>query len=136
MIYFNDSKAFVEYSNDLNDIYKKHLRIKSKQKTKTFSFFDDMMADMFSDKKFNPIVTELFIREEKLKAYLVFIITQFYFAVPKYFRLYSTRYFVMKIPNKIELRKVAFNHSSGIGFQSFKNLHKKMYIKNKFFFSY
>ena len=76
MIYFNDSKAFVEYSNDLNDIYKKHLRIKSKQKTKTFSFFDDMMADMFSDKKFNPIVTELFIRGEKLKAYLVFIITQ------------------------------------------------------------
>ena len=108
MIYFNDSKAFVEYLNHLNDIYKKHLRTKSKQKTKTFSFFYDMMADMFSDKKFNPIVTELFIRGKKLKAYLVFIITQSYFAVPKYFRLYSTRYFVMKIPNKYRTSKSCF----------------------------
>ena len=44
--------------------------------------FDDMIADMLSNKKPNPIVTELFIRGRKLNISLVFI-TQSYFAVPK-----------------------------------------------------
>ena len=35
--------------------------------------FDDMIADMLSNKKLNPIVTELFIRGRKLNIYLVFI---------------------------------------------------------------
>ena len=43
---------------------------------------DDMIADMLSNKKLNPRVTELFIRGRKLDIYLVFI-TQSYFAVPK-----------------------------------------------------
>ena len=42
-----------------------------------------MIADMLSNKKLNPIVTELFIRGRKLNIYLVFI-TQSYFAVQKY----------------------------------------------------
>ena len=41
-----------------------------------------MIADMLSNKKLNPIVTELFIRGKKLNISLVFI-TQSYFAVPK-----------------------------------------------------
>ena len=44
--------------------------------------FDDMTADTVSNKKLNPIVTELFIRGGKLNISLVFI-TQSYFAVPK-----------------------------------------------------
>ena len=43
--------------------------------------YDDT-ADMFSDKKVTPIVTELFIRERKLNISLIFI-TQSYFIVPK-----------------------------------------------------
>ena len=58
-----------------------------------------MIADMLSNKKLNPIVTELFIRERKLNISLVFI-TQFFFAVPKNIRLNSTHCFVMKIPNQ------------------------------------
>ena len=53
---------------------------------------------MLSDKKLNPIVTELFIRGRKLNISLVFI-TKSYFTVPKNIRLNSTHYFVMKIPN-------------------------------------
>ena len=49
---------------------------------KTVIIFYDMIADMLSNKKLNPIVTELFIRGRKLNISLVFI-TQFYFAVPK-----------------------------------------------------
>ena len=58
-----------------------------------------MIADTFSNRKLNLIVTELFIRERKLNISLVFI-TQSYFAVLKNVRLNLTRYFVIKIPNK------------------------------------
>ena len=61
-----------------------------------------MIAYMLSNKKLNPIVTQLFIRGRKQNIYLVFI-TQSYFAVPKTTRLNLTHYFVMKIRNKREL---------------------------------
>ena len=86
--------------------------------------FDDMIADVVSNKKLNPIVTQLFIRGRKLNISIVFS-TQSYFAVPKNIRLNSTHYFVTKIPSKRELQQVAFNHSSDIDFQDFMNLYKK-----------
>ena len=67
-----------------------------------------MIADTLSNKKLNPIVTELFIRGRKLKIYLAFI-TQSYFSVPKNIRLNYTHYFIMKTPNKRELQQIAFN---------------------------
>ena len=52
--------------------------------------------------------------------------TQPYFAVPKNIRLNSTRYFVMKIPNKKrKLQQFAFNNSPDINLQGFENLFKK-----------
>ena len=62
-----------------------------------------MIADMINNKKLNSIVTDLFIRGKKLNIYLVFI-TQSYFKFPKYVRLNSTHFFIMKIPNKRELQ--------------------------------
>ena len=62
-------------------------------------FFDDMIADKLTNKKLNPITTELFIRGRELNISLVFI-TQFYFSVPKNIRLTSTHYFIIKISNK------------------------------------
>ena len=55
---------------------------------------------MLSNKKLNPIVTEVFTRGRKIN---IFFITQSYFAVPKNIRLNSSHYFVMKIPIKREL---------------------------------
>ena len=88
--------------------------------------FDDMIADMLSNKQFNPLVTELFITGRKINIYFVFI-TQSYFAVPKNITLNSTHHFNMKIQynsistqhklkykfniNKRELQQIAFNHS-------------------------
>ena len=83
-----------------------------------------MIADMLSNKKLNPIATELFIRGRKLNISLVFI-TQSCLAVPKNIRLNSTHYFVMKIPNKRKLQQIPFNQSSDIEFQDFINLYKK-----------
>ena len=69
-----------------------------------------MIADMFSNKKRNSLVTELFIRGRKLNISIVFI-TQSNFSVPKNIRLNSTQYFIMKIPNMRALQQIAFNHS-------------------------
>ena len=69
------------------------------KKQKILIVFDDVIADMLSNKVFNPITTELFIKKRKLIISLVFI-TQSYFAVPKNIRLNSTNYFLTNISNK------------------------------------
>ena len=98
----------------MDDIYKNIEECNPNKKQKILIVFDDMIADMLSDKKLNPIVTELFIRGRKLNTSLVFI-TQSYFAFPNNIRLYnSIQNFVMRIPNKRELQQTAFNHSSFI----------------------
>ena len=94
------------------------------KKRKILIVFDYLIADMLSNKKLNPIVTELFVRGRKLNISFVFI-TQSYFAVPKNIRLISNNYFVMKISNKIDFQQIAFNQSSDIDFQNFMNLYKK-----------
>ena len=90
--------------------------------------FDDMTVDMLSNKKRNPIVTELFFSCKKLNIILVFI-TQSCFVVPKNITINSTHYFIMKIPNKRELQQIAFNYSSDIDFIDFINLYKKCFAK-------
>ena len=74
---------------------------------------------MVSNRKLNPVVTELFIRGRKLNISLVFI-TKSYFAVPKIIM----HYFVIKIPKKQEPQKIACNNSSDIDFKDFMNLYK------------
>ena len=78
---------------------------------------------MLNKKKLSPIVTELFIRGRKLNISLVFI-TQSYVVIPRNIRLNSTDYFIMKIPNKQELQRIASNNLSNIGFKDFMNLYK------------
>ena len=75
------------------DIYGSIEDYNPNKKRKILIVFDDMIADMLINKKLNPIVTELFIRDRKLNISLVFI-TQSYFAVPKDIRLNSTHYFI------------------------------------------
>ena len=122
--YFNDPKAFIEYSNDMHDVYKNIDEYNHDKENKILIVFDDMIADMVDNKKLNSIVTELFIRGRKLNISLVFI-TQSYFKVPKDVRLNTTHFFIMKIPNKRELQQIALNHSSDIDYKDFVNIYKK-----------
>ena len=110
------------------DIYKNIEEYNPNKKQKILIVFDDMTAHKLSNKKLNPIVTELFITGKKLNISLAFI-TQYYFAMPKNFRLDSTHYFIMKVPNKRELQQIAFNHSSDIDFQDFMNFYKNCTAK-------
>ena len=122
--HFKDPKFFMEYSNDMSDVYKNIEDYNPNKKRKILIVFDDMIADMIKNKIINPIVTELFIRGRKLGISIVFI-TQSYFKVSKDVKLNSTHVFIMKIPNKRELLQTALNHSSDIDFKDFMKIHKK-----------
>ena len=117
------SKAFIEYSNDMDGVYENIEEYNPDNKCKIFMAFDGIIVDMLSNKELNPIVTELLIRGRKLNISLLFI-TQSYFTVPKNIRLNSTHYFIMKIPNKQELQLIAFIHSSDSDIKKFANLYK------------
>ena len=64
--HFNDSKAFIEYSSDMRDVYKNINYYNTDKENKILIVFDDMTADMIHNKKLDSMVTELFIRERKL----------------------------------------------------------------------
>ena len=86
--HFNASKAFIEYSNDIDNVYKSIEEYTWNEKWKISIVFHDVIVDMLSNEKFDKIVTELFIRRSKLNISLAFI-TQSYFAVPNNVRLNS-----------------------------------------------
>ena len=120
----DDPKVFIEYLDDMQDVYKNIDEYNTVKERKVLTVFDDMIADMINNKKVNSIVTDLFIRGRKLNISLVFI-TQSYFKVPKDVRLNSTHFFIMKIPNKRELQQIALNHSSDINSKDFIKIYKK-----------
>ena len=92
----HDSKAFIECSNTMNDVYENTDEYNPNRKRKILIVFDDMIADIMTNKKFQAIVKELFIRCRKLNISLAFI-TQSYFSVPKDVRLNSTHFWLWKL---------------------------------------
>ena len=88
----NDSKAFIECSNAMDDVYKNIDDYNPNRRRKILIVFDDMIANIMTNKKFQAILKELFIRCRKRNISLVFI-TQSYFSVPKDVRLNPTHYF-------------------------------------------
>ena len=116
--YLNDPQAFIEYSNNINDVYENIDNYNPNKDRKIVIVFDDMIAE-----KLPPRITELFIRGRKLNLSIVFI-TQSYFRTPKDIRLNATHYFLMKIPNKRELQQICFNHSADTDFKDFQKIYK------------
>ena len=112
--HLNDSKAFIECSNTMNGVYENIDHYNLNRRRKILIVFD-MIADIMTNKKFQSIIKELFIRSRKLNISLAFI-TQSYFSVPKDVRLNSTYYLIMKINNKRELQNIAINHSADIDY--------------------
>ena len=92
-------KAFVDYSQTVDDVYENLKDYNPINKRRALIVFDDMIADMESDKKLSTKVTELFPRGRKLNISLVFIL-KCYLKVPKTTRLNVTHYFIMRIPTK------------------------------------
>ena len=118
--HFNDPKAFIEYSNDMHDVYKNIDDYNPDKENKILIVFDDMIADMINNKKLNSIV----IRGRKCNISLVFI-TQSHFKVPKNVRLNTTHFSIAKIP-----KKENFNELVQIIHQIFEQKISLIFIEN------
>ena len=66
----------------MDDIYKNIQEYNANKKRNILIVFYDLIAEMLSNKKLNPVITELFIKGRKLNISLVFI-TQSYFSVQR-----------------------------------------------------
>ena len=60
--HLNDSKAFIECSNTMGDVYENIDDYNPNRKRKILIVFDDMIADIMTNKKFQAIIKELFLR--------------------------------------------------------------------------
>ena len=119
----NDPHAFIEYSNDMNDLLEDINNYnKKKRDKKVLIIFDDKIADIMRSEKFKAIVKELFTRCRKLNISIIFI-TQSYFRTPKDARLNSTHYILMKIGNKKELKSIAEENLGHLDFKDFLKLY-------------
>ena len=83
--HFNDPDAFTECSNTMDGVYE-NIDNYTTETEKVLIVFDDMIADIMTNKKIQAIIKELFIRCKKLNISFVFI-TQFHFSVVKDVRL-------------------------------------------------
>ena len=123
--HLNDPNAFIKCSNTMDDVYENIHDYNPSRKRKILIVFDDMIADIMSNKKFQAIIKELFIRCRKLNISLVFI-TQSYFFVPKDFSSNSTNHLIMKINNKRGgFQNIATNHSADIDYKDFMKTYRE-----------
>ena len=102
LIKLKNQKAFIDYSQTIDDVYQNVKDYNPMKKRKALIVFDDVIARMKANKKLSPRVTEFFLRERKLNILLVFI-SQYYFKLSKSMRLHSRHSFIIEIPNKKEL---------------------------------
>ena len=100
----NDPRAYIEYSNDMCDVYKNINYYNPDKENKILLVFDYMIADMINSRRLDSKVKEVFIRGRTLNISLAFI-TQSYLKIPKDDRLNTTHFFITKIPNRRELQK-------------------------------
>ena len=95
-------KAFIYYSQTIDNVSENLKDYNPTKKSRALIVFDNMIADMESNKKLSPIDTGLFLRGRKLNISLLFI-SQSYFKVSKTIRLNATHHFIMKSYNKRDL---------------------------------
>ena len=120
---YNDPNAFIEYSDTMDDVFENIDEYNTKRKRRILIVFDDMIADIMSNKKFQSLIKELFIRCRKLNISIVFN-TQFYFKTPKDARLNSAHNVLMKIQSRRELQNIAHDNSGDIDFKDFLKIYK------------
>ena len=118
----NDPHAFIEYSNDMNDVLYDINNYNKNRVKKVLIIIDDMIADIMRSEKFKAIVKELFIRCRTLNISIVFI-TQSYFRTPKDARLNGIYNILIKIGNKKELKSIAEENSGHLDFKDFLKIY-------------
>ena len=125
--HFNDPNAFIEYSNTMDGIYGNIDDYNPSRNRKILIAFDDMIADIMTNKKFQAIIKELFIRCRKLNISLDFITQSFFCSIQ--------HIWLWKIQKKIyrEIQNIAMNHSPDIDYKDFVKIYREC-TKKTFFF--
>ena len=118
----NDPHAFIEYSDDMNDVLDDINNYNKNRDKKVLIVFDDMIADIEYNENFKRKIKELFYRAHKITISIVFI-TQSYFRALKDARLNSTHYIIMKINNKKELKRIAEEKSGHLDYKDFLKIY-------------
>ena len=99
-------------------------KLRRKRERRKIIVFDDMIANIMTNRIFQVIIKELFIRCRKLNMSLAFI-TQSFFSVAKDVRLNSTHYLIMKMNNRRELQNIAINHSAETDYKDFMKIYRE-----------
>ena len=127
-------KAFTDYSQKIDDVYENLEDYNPTKKMRLLIVFDDMIADMESNKKLILLFTVLFLRGKNpifhLFLYHNLILECLDQDTIIIIRRLSATHFIVKIPNK---RQTASNHLSDIDFKSFMKLYKD-YTKKPYSF--
>ena len=118
----NVPHAFIEYSDDMNDVLDDINNYNKNRDKKVLTVFDDMIADIEYDKNFKRIIKELFYKARTINVSIVFI-TQSYVRALKDARLNSTHYILMKIGNKKELKRIAEEKSGHLDYMDFLRIY-------------
>ena len=118
----DDPHAFIEYSDDMDDVLDDINNYNKNRDKKMLIVFDNMTADIEYNKNFKRIIKEIFYRARKINVSIVFI-TQSYFRALKDARLNSTHYILMKIGNKKELKRIAEEKSGHLGYKDFLKIY-------------
>ena len=118
----NDSHAFIEYSDDMDDVLDDINNYNKNRDKKVLIVFDDMIAHIEYNKKSKRIIKELFYRARKINVSIVFIM-QSSFRALKDARLNSTHYILMKIGNKKELKRIAKEKSGHLDYKDFLKIY-------------
>ena len=118
----NNPHAFIEYSNDMDDVINDINNHNKNRDKKVIIVFDDMIANIEYNKKFKRIIKELFYGARKINVSIVFI-TQSYFRALKDARFNSTHYIIMKIGNKRELKRIAEEKSGHLDYKDFLKMY-------------
>ena len=118
----NDLYAFIEYSDDMDDVLDDINNYNKNRDKKVLIVFDDMIADIEYNKKFKITTKELFYRARKINVSIIFI-TQSYFRALKDARLNSAHYILMKIGNKKELKRIAEEKSDHLDYKDFLKIY-------------
>ena len=118
----NDPHAFLEYSDDMDDVLDDINNYNKNRDKKILIVFDDLIADIEYNKNFKRIIKELFYGARKINVSIVFI-TQSYFRALKDARLNSTHYILMKISNKKELKRIAEEKSGHLDYKDFLKMY-------------
>ena len=128
----NDPHAFIEYSDDMDDVIDDINNYNKNRDNKVLIVFDYMIADIEYNKSFKRIIKELFYRARKINVSNVFI-TQSYFRALKDTRLNSTHYILMKKGNKKELKRIAEVKSGHLDYKDFLKIYNH-YTKEPYSF--